>query len=48
MIIGDFDEVMHALQTEMKQTFLQENQASFVLKILRGDAAAEVNIEDYR
>ena len=48
MIIGDYDEVMLALQTEIKATFLEDNQASFVLKILKGDAAVDVNIEEYR
>ncbi len=47
MIIGDFDEVMHALQTEIKETFTQEEQASFVLKVLKGDVVDNVNLDSY-
>jgi hypothetical protein len=48
MLVGDFGLVMMALQNEVFATLNQTNQASFVLKILKGDATAEVNLEGYR
>jgi hypothetical protein len=48
MLIGEYDVVMEALKNEMFETLQATNQASFVIKILKGDAKAEVNIEPYR
>jgi len=48
MLIGEYDVVMNALKNEVFETLQSTNQASFVLKILKGDAKAEVNIEPYR
>ena len=48
MIIGEYDLVLDALKTEVFKTLQTTNQASFVLKILKGDAQAEVNIDGYR
>lgn len=47
-IIGAYDVVFDALKSELFQTFQSSTQASFVLKVLKGDAQAEVNIDDYR
>lgn len=48
MLVGNYELVMHALQNEVFATLQNTNQASFVLKILKGDATAEVNLEGYR
>ena len=48
MVIGDYNEVMEALQHEIKTTFTEIDQASFVLKILKGDVAESVNLNGYR
>ncbi len=48
MIIGEYDVVMEALKSEIFTTFQSATQASFVIKILKGDVTAEVNIEPYR
>ena len=48
MIIGDYDEVMKALHNEIYSTLSVEEQASFVLKILKGDAVENVNLDGYR
>ena len=47
-IIGEYDAVFDALKSEMFQTFQSTTQASFVLKVLKGDAQVEVNIDGYR
>jgi uncharacterized protein YqgV (UPF0045/DUF77 family) len=47
-IIGHYDEVMQALHHEIYATFTETEQASFVLKILKGDAEQEVNLDGYR
>jgi len=48
LIIGDYDAVMTALQDEVFNTLQETNQASFVIKILKGDAREEVNLDGYR
>ena len=48
MIIGEYEVVMKALQDEIFTTLQSSNQASFVLKVLKGDALEEVNIDGYR
>lgn len=48
MIIGDYDVVMEALKSELFTTFQSTTQASFVLKILKGDVSQDVNIDGYR
>lgn len=48
MVIGDFDAVMEALKSEIFTTFQSTTQASFVLKVLKGDAEADVNLDGYR
>lgn len=48
MVIGDYDEVMKALHDEVYTTLNEEEQASFVLKILKGDAVENVNLDGYR
>jgi len=48
MIIGDYTEVMDALNKEIFASLSEQQQASFVLKILKGDAAEDVYIEQYR
>ena len=48
LLVGEYDLVMLALKNEVFTTLQNTNQASFVLKILKGDATAEVNLEGYR
>jgi len=48
MIIGEYDDVMAALKDEIFATLQNTNQASFVLKVLKGDAAEDVNLDGYR
>lgn len=48
ILVGEYDTVMKALRNEVLSTLHNTNQASFVLKILKGDATAEVNLEGYR
>lgn len=48
MIVGEYAEVMNALKKEIFASLSEQQQASFVLKILKGDAAKDVNIEQYR
>ena len=48
MIIGEYSEVFEALKSEIFQTFQSSTQASFVIKVLKGDAQEEVNIDGYR
>ena len=48
MIIGEYDLVFEALRSEIFTTFQATTQASFVLKILKGDAEADVNLDGYR
>ncbi|NEQ49479.1 MAG: hypothetical protein F6K11_04995 [Leptolyngbya sp. SIO3F4] len=33
-VLGTYEDVMHALQTEMKTSFEQEHKVSFVMKVL--------------
>jgi uncharacterized protein YqgV (UPF0045/DUF77 family) len=47
-IVGNYDDVFEALKSEIFQTFQSTAQASFVIKILKGDAEAEVNLDGYR
>ena len=48
MVIGEYEEVMKALHDEIYSTLSEEEQASFVLKILKGDAVEKVNLDGYR
>jgi uncharacterized protein YqgV (UPF0045/DUF77 family) len=48
MVIGPYGDVMDALKDEIFQSYQKNGQASFVLKVLAGDAEKEVNIESYR
>ena len=48
MIIGEYDVVMKALHDEIYTSLSKEQQASFVLKILKGDAIENVNLDGYR
>ena len=48
MVIGEYDTVMNALHNEVFNTLSAEQQASFVMKILKGDAVENVNLDGYR
>jgi uncharacterized protein YqgV (UPF0045/DUF77 family) len=48
MIIGEYDAVFAALKSEMFATFNATTQASFVIKVLKGDVTQEVNLDGYR
>ena len=48
MVVGEYDEVMKALQNEIFATLSEEEQASFVLKVLKGDAIEKVSLEGLR
>ena len=48
MVIGEYEEVMKALHDEIFTSLEKMNQASFVIKLLKGDAKADVAIEGYR
>ena len=48
MIVGEYDVVMNALQEQVYSTLSKEQQASFVLKVLKGDAIENVNLDGYR
>jgi uncharacterized protein YqgV (UPF0045/DUF77 family) len=48
MIVGEYALVMDVLNHEVFNTLNKINQASFVLKILKGDATTEVNLDGYR
>lgn len=36
-IFGEYDEVMHTVQTEIKKSYEKQNQAIFVMKVLHGN-----------
>lgn len=48
LIIGPYADVMDALKQEIKASYIANGQASFVLKVLAGDAENEVNLDGYR
>jgi uncharacterized protein YqgV (UPF0045/DUF77 family) len=48
MVVGEYALVMEALQSEIFNSLQSSTQASFVLKILKGDATKEVNLDGYR
>ena len=42
-VIGEFDEVMRAVNSEIKEVF-QEGQTSFVMKVLNEDLSEKVDL----
>ena len=46
-VIGEFVEVMHAVNTEIKKVF-QEGQTSFVMKVLNEDLSEKVDLSGLR
>ena len=46
-VIGEFDEVMKAVNTEMKVVF-KNGQTSFVMKVLNDDLSEEVDLSGLR
>ena len=46
-VIGEFDEVMMAINTEMKVVF-EEGQTCFAMKVLNGDLSEKVDLSGLR
>jgi uncharacterized protein YqgV (UPF0045/DUF77 family) len=46
-VIGEFDEVMRAVNSEIKEVF-QEGQTSFVMKVLNEDLSEKVDLSGLR
>lgn len=46
-VIGEFDEVMRAINTEIKRVFA-EGQTCFAMKVLNGDLSEKVDLSDLR
>jgi uncharacterized protein YqgV (UPF0045/DUF77 family) len=46
-VIGEFDEVMRAVNSEIKEVF-KEGQTSFVMKVLNEDLSEKVDLSDLR
>lgn len=46
-VIGAFDEVMKAINTEIKNVFA-EGQTCFTMKVLNGDLSEKVDLSDLR
>ncbi len=42
-VFGDYKRVMHAINTEMENTFLNENSVVFTLKVINSDLEEKPN-----